>query len=166
MLIDYIEQCKQHINIIRDVYEKAHAHITTWPEQHLYSGDWSAIGLKYNYTFTQSTPLDFLLKDASIAMFSILKPNTIIKPHAGHVPYSNHIRRYHFCIQASEDNYLFVGNDIFEWKEGEGFTFDDSKIHYGWNKGTVERVVLLFDIPIDLSDPPPMAVKMDDRFTS
>lgn len=160
----YIEQCKEHFDLIKSVYNDIKADHSNWPETHLYKGDWSAVSIKYKYSFLRKTPINFLLEDASVAFFSILRPGTILKPHYGYPPYCNDIYRHHFCIESSEDNYLFVEDQIYEWKVGEGFCFDDSKLHYGWNKGTTDRVVLLFDIPRDLHRPPPMSDKMVERY--
>ena len=44
------------------------------------------------------------------------------------------------------DNWIVVGEEEKEWKEGELMIFDDSYEHYVYHNGTTERILLLFDI--------------------
>lgn len=160
----YIDRALKHIDIIQDAYLKMVSSVYVWPETNLYKGDWSAIPLKYNYKNLVDTPINFLIDVCPIAMFSILKPGTEIKKHRGHINYCEYVYRCHVCLQNSENNVLVVENNPYIWKANEGFWFDDSKEHWGWNKGTKERVILMFDIPRDLNCPPSMSEEMIKRF--
>jgi aspartyl/asparaginyl beta-hydroxylase (cupin superfamily) len=142
-----IEEFESKIDLIRDTYEHIKIHTAKWPELHLYSGDWSAILLKYNYEYLFDTPLNDLLIASPVALFSILKPNTVIKKHTGYKGYSEHVWRFHICLQTSSDAVLFVDSIPHRWIEGRGFYFDDTKEHWGWNNGETDRVVLVFDVP-------------------
>lgn len=158
-----IKTFENNLHLIEETFIQIACEKNSWLETHLYQGNWSAIPLKYNYKFIKNTNLDVLLDTASIAMFSILSPGTKILKHRGHLPYAEHIWRYHMCLSHSEDNKLIVEEDVFQWHRGKCFYFDDSKEHWGWNNGSVDRVVLLFDIP-RTDYKPTMTEKMRQRF--
>ena len=163
-MTDPIEYCQQNHNLIVDTFNLLKNNNNKWPETNLYSGDWRSIPLRYDYKTVIPTLLDDFLKQTSIAMFSILGPSTELKKHKGHLGYCEHIKRYHYCIHESEDNVLVVNYEPYVWQEGEGFWFDDSQDHWGWNRGLKDRVILMFDIPNDPTNPPAMTATMNERF--
>lgn len=76
-------------------------------------------------------------------LFSKLTPGTHIPPHNGMV---NTRLICHLPLIIPQNCGLRVGNETIEWTEGELIIFDDTIEHEAWNKGTRDRVVLLFDI--------------------
>lgn len=158
-----IQQFVSKIDLIRNVYYDIKDKQTQWPEKHLYDGNWLAVPLKYNYNFIINSPLDTLLQDAPIALFSILKPNTQLKKHRGYPNYAEFVWRFHICLESSNNTLFVVDEQMYTWEAGEGFYFDDSKEHWGWNRGNNDRVALVFDLPrTDFK--PPMSQKMEYRF--
>jgi ornithine lipid ester-linked acyl 2-hydroxylase len=93
------------------------------------------------------------------AMFSILKPGTIIRPHRG--PY-NGLLRYHLGLIIPHD-YLNCGIKIngtpYNWRKGQSIVFDDSFEHEVWNNTSQYRVVLF----VDFERPLPFPVKYLNR---
>ena len=82
------------------------------------------------------------------AGFSSLAPGTYIGPHHG---YTNEVLRCHVGLKQSEDSAIRVGNEVRSWSPGSCFVFDDTIEHEAWNRGTITRVVLLFDFKRDPS---------------
>lgn len=93
------------------------------------------------------------------AFFSISYPNTSLAPHAG--PFYG-VYRYHLGLIVPEpENCELVVNGIKKnWKEGEGFMFDDTHLHSASNSGTKQRVVLFLDI--ERNDVNPIIKIIDD----
>lgn len=141
--------CAANIDILRERYHQLKNNTLYWPEKNIYDGDWKAVLLRYDHKQIASinSEFDSLLSNSILSMFSVLESGTKILRHKGHPNYCEHIIRCHFCIEASEDNALVVGDDIIRWEAGKGYTFDDSIEHYGWNNGTKDRIILFFDIP-------------------
>ena len=78
--------------------------------------------------------------------FSILKPNTSIKPHDGD---SNVMYRCHLTLRSKGDIKeigMRVGNETITWKTGKLFAFCDAYNHEVWNNTTEERWILIIDI--------------------
>ena len=75
--------------------------------------------------------------------FSVLRPQTLIKPHHGvtnvrlvmHLPL---IVPPHCALNV-------VDRGIHEWREGELVMFDDTYLHEAWNRSDTTRVILLMD---------------------
>lgn len=78
-----------------------------------------------------------------MALYSRLTPGTHIQPHHGLL---NTRLICHVPLIAPPGCALRVGNEIREWREGETLIFDDSIEHEAWNRGSADRVVLLFEI--------------------
>ncbi len=81
------------------------------------------------------------------AMFSIMKPGTIVNPHNG----SDKIMRCHLCIINDEKCQITVGNETRSWTEGKILAFKDGPPykHSVRHLGLVDRVVLIFDFDLD-----------------
>lgn len=77
------------------------------------------------------------------ALFSRLRPGTHIRPHHG---LYNHRLICHLPLIVPDGCVLRVGNHQRQWVEGEMLVFDDSVEHEAANRGTAERVVLLFEV--------------------
>lgn len=78
--------------------------------------------------------------------FSILKPNTKIKPHFGD---SNVMYRCHYTINCKNglpEIGMRVRNEQITWKNGKVFAFCDAHEHEVWNNTNEERWVLIVDI--------------------
>jgi aspartyl/asparaginyl beta-hydroxylase (cupin superfamily) len=80
------------------------------------------------------------------AHFSLLKPQTRVKPHKG---YSRMILRNHLplIVPSKGDMGIRVGSDTRRWEEGKLLSFYDFLDHEAWNLSDDLRAVLMFDIP-------------------
>ena len=80
------------------------------------------------------------------AMFSIVRPGTVIIPHRG----SDQIMRTHLCLVNDEDCILTLGNNSRKWEQGrvlafkDGGTYEHSVIH----SGKKDRINLIFDFEL------------------
>ncbi|MBK6985227.1 MAG: aspartyl/asparaginyl beta-hydroxylase domain-containing protein [Bacteroidetes bacterium] len=78
--------------------------------------------------------------------FSILKPNTFIKPHDGD---SNVMYRCHLTLRSRgtiEEIGMRVGTETITWQNGKTFAFCDAYNHEVWNKTNDERWILIIDV--------------------
>ncbi len=78
--------------------------------------------------------------------FSILKPNSVIKPHFGD---SNVMYRCHLTLKCNgtiDEIGMRVGDEKITWKKGKLFAFCDAYNHEVWNKTKEERWVMIIDI--------------------
>ncbi len=88
-------------------------------------------------------PLPHIASRSPIALYSRLTPGTHIQPHHGLL---NTRLICHLPLIAPDGCGLRVGNETRHWREGETLIFDDSFEHEAWNRGSSDRVVLLFEI--------------------
>ncbi len=77
------------------------------------------------------------------AMFSLLKPRTVIPAHCG---VTNVRLVTHLPLIVPEHCRFRVGNDVREWVPGRAWVFDDTIEHEARNDSDAMRVVLLFDV--------------------
>lgn len=80
------------------------------------------------------------------ASFSLLEPNSVIKPHRGN---TNAVMRCHLglIIPASlPDCGIKIGDKEKSWVEGELFVFCDCHTHSAWNHTSEKRYVLMVDV--------------------
>jgi aspartyl/asparaginyl beta-hydroxylase (cupin superfamily) len=78
--------------------------------------------------------------------FSLLEPNTTIKPHQGD---TNAVYRCHLglVIPAPAPQCAFrVANETRSWQEGRMMVFCDAHTHTAWNNTNQLRCVLLMDV--------------------
>jgi aspartyl/asparaginyl beta-hydroxylase (cupin superfamily) len=75
--------------------------------------------------------------------FSIYEPGTEIAEHRGWS--DNHIR-FQLGIDCNDESYLVVNGVPIQQQTGEVIVFNDYQLHWGYNRGTSRRVVLLFDV--------------------
>jgi aspartate beta-hydroxylase len=75
--------------------------------------------------------------------FSVLRPQTHIKPHHG---VTNTRLVMHLPLIVPPDCALEVhGGGVRAWAEGELLMFDDTYLHEAWNRSDATRVILLMD---------------------
>lgn len=81
------------------------------------------------------------------AMFSIVRPGTVINPHMG----SDGIMRTHLCLINDTNCLLTVGSKTRSWEEGKILAFKDGNPypHSVVHSGSNDRVVLIFDFDLN-----------------
>lgn len=80
------------------------------------------------------------------ASFSMMRPQTSIKPHLGD---TNAMYRCHLGLQipaGTPQCTMKVGNEERPWHEGKVLAFCDAQRHTAWNKTDQPRYVLIFDV--------------------
>jgi aspartyl/asparaginyl beta-hydroxylase (cupin superfamily) len=90
-----------------------------------------------------------------VAMFSIMQSEKELPPHHGN--YCG-VLRYHLGVLIPEPPQqcgIRVGDDTRYWMNGSSLIFDDTHLHYAWNRSNHDRGVLLLDfvrpLPADLA---------------
>ncbi len=80
------------------------------------------------------------------AMFSIIKPGTVVNPHNG----SGEIMRCHLCLINDKNCTITVGDKTRSWVDGQILAFKDGPpyMHSVRHDGTNDRVVLIFDFDL------------------
>lgn len=154
-LFPFLEPLKKNWRLIREEYNSLAHHAVPYP-QAIHNKKWTAIGLKFQddaLDLRKQAPLTSAicesLKGIHSYGFSILAPGCEIDPHFG---ITTKVLRAHLGLYVNPDCALCVGPEIRHWKEGELLIFDDSILHYAWNRGSTTRVVLLFDFYRDGND--------------
>lgn len=101
----------------------------------------------------QTTQLLNKCQNIQLAMFSVMKPGTIVYPHRG--PYRGSLR-VHLgleCPSIEEGCYITIHDKKYGWKDGELLIFDDTYTHEVKNNSNKERVVLFMDINRPVNTP-------------
>ncbi|WP_353205127.1 aspartyl/asparaginyl beta-hydroxylase domain-containing protein [Sphingomonas sp.] len=88
-------------------------------------------------------PLPRIIGRSPMALFSLLRAGTHIRPHHGLL---NTRLICHVPLIVPSGCRLRVGGETRVPREGETLIFDDSFEHEAWNDGASTRVVLLFEI--------------------
>lgn len=104
-----------------------------------------ALGKKKTRNAARCPTTTFCLEQVAGLMmggFSILGPNTHIKPHTG---YTSAVLRCHLGLIIPEHCAIRVGDETQEWQEGKTLVFNDMVEHEAWNKSDKVRVILLLD---------------------
>jgi beta-hydroxylase len=107
---------------------------------------YSDISSKTSDELPKTTQLLNKCPNIQLAMFSVMKPGTIVYPHRG--PNRGSLR-VHLALEApSIENgcYIIIDNIKYGWNEGEMLIFDDTYTHEVQNNSNKERVVLFMDI--------------------
>ncbi|KQN02652.1 hydroxylase [Sphingomonas sp. Leaf230] len=91
----------------------------------------------------EKAPIPIIAGRSPMAIVSLLKPGTHIRPHHGML---NTRLICHLPLIAPEGCALRVGAETRAWRAGEMLIFDDSFEHEAWNRGTETRIVLLFEV--------------------
>lgn len=103
-------------------------------------------------------PLTRIAGHAPEVLFSVLAPNTHIKPHHG-VTNTRVVTHLPLVIPEG-DCKLVVGGEAHAWEEGRCVTFDDTFEHEAWNRTDQLRVVLILDTwNPDLTEPERIALR-------
>lgn len=76
-------------------------------------------------------------------LFSRLAPGAHIPPHTGVM---NARLICHLPLVVPSGCGFRVGGEARAWREGELLVFDDTVEHEAWNRGTRDRVIVIFDI--------------------
>ncbi|MFS0736365.1 aspartyl/asparaginyl beta-hydroxylase domain-containing protein [Sphingomonas sp. 1P06PA] len=88
-------------------------------------------------------PMPAIRGRSPMALFSLLKPGTHIRPHHGLL---NTRLICHLPLIVPPGCAMRVGAETREWQRGKLTIFDDSFEHEAWNHGRSTRVILLFEI--------------------
>jgi hypothetical protein len=88
-------------------------------------------------------PIPRIAGRSPMALFSLLRPGTHIRPHHGLI---NTRLICHLPLIVPGGCRIRVGSEVRSWEQGETLIFDDSFEHEAWNEGDGTRVVLLFEI--------------------
>lgn len=143
---------------VRTEYEGlAHEDFIAWPEKLLYDKGWDVFGL---YAFgkrledncrrcPETTRMVESIPGMTTAGFSLLAPQSHIKPHVG---YTAAVLRCHLGVKVPASCSLRVGVETQEWQDGRCLVFDDTVEHEAWNRSDVPRTVLLIDFKRPDSD--------------
>lgn len=164
VLEDNYRAIKEEVTTIlynEDVNQKAY--FAPWYEKELYRGEWDVFGLYIHgekwETHCEKCPRTTALVEQIpglvTAGFSSMSVGTRIVPHhrQSNAVYQAHLglivprkpkiqvdtvfpNRLNYCSLRVED-------DLYTWKEGEAFVFDDTKEHEAWNIGDRTRIVLM-----------------------
>jgi len=139
---------------IRDEYLGVHDRLIDWFEKDLYGEGWKVFGL---FDFPHGKPVAGNVERCPVtagvvrsqvprhgaAGFSVLRPGTRIRPHAG---YPGAFLRCHLGLSVPPgDCALRVAGEVRRWEEGEVLVLDDRVEHEAWNLTSRDRVVLLID---------------------
>jgi len=81
-------------------------------------------------------------EEMSLAYFSVLYPETRIKPH--YAPFNMRLR-IHLPLSIPSSCGMRVAGKNITWQEGKCIVFDDSFLHHVWNDSATIRVLLLAD---------------------
>lgn len=148
---DFTKRLEAEWEKIRDEYFSLPANsFEPWVQREMYGDGWSVYGL---YAFGKQIPqacnqcprtatILETVPGLTMAGFSLMAPNTHIKPHVGWV---STVYRLHLGLIVPPDCGLRVGRETREWKEGSCLIFDDTVEHEAWNNSDRIRTVLLLD---------------------
>lgn len=154
----FVGELRRRWREIRDEYLGVQRDLADWSERELYGEGWKVYGL---YDFPHGAPLAANIARCPVtarlvadhvpghgaAGFSVLRPGTRIRPHAG---YQGSFLRCHLGLRVpAGDCGLRVGGETRAWREGEALVLDDRLEHEAWNLTQEDRVVLLLDFVPD-----------------
>lgn len=88
-------------------------------------------------------PMPVIAQRSPLALYSLLRPSTHIKPHHGML---NTRLICHMPLITNDRCALRCGNETRSWQQGRLMIFDDSIEHEAWNRGDATRIIVLFEI--------------------
>jgi aspartate beta-hydroxylase len=91
----------------------------------------------------EALPLARIREHAPEVLFSVFTAGTHLMPHRG---VTNTRVVGHLPLIVPPDCALKVGGEIHEWRAGRVVMFDDTYEHEAWNRSSMTRVVLIFDV--------------------
>jgi len=118
-----------------------------------YKNGWSKFYLKwYGHTHKSARThcpktVEILNKVSMVngAMFSILPPGSKLTRHLDPVACS---LRFHLGLKTpnSDDCFISVDEQVYSWRDGEPFIFDETYLHFAKNNSNEDRLILMCDI--------------------
>lgn len=93
----------------------------------------------------KTTQLVSQIPSVNGAMFSVLPPGSKLTRHLDPVASS---LRYHLGLSTPESSDCFINIDgeSCSWKDGDGFLFDETYLHYAQNNTDKVRIILMCDV--------------------
>ncbi len=118
-----------------------------------YKYGWSKFYLKW-YGYTHNSALEHCPKTVEVlksvksvngAMFSYLPVGSQLTRHLDPVACS---LRYHLGLKTPESDSCFINVDgqNYSWRDGEGFIFDETYLHFAKNNSEKPRLILMCDV--------------------
>jgi beta-hydroxylase len=153
-VFQFLKTIQDGFSTILDEYNTVQTKGVPWPELFIYNKGWDVIGLKYQGKhrefrdmFPKTCEIFDSVKTPGIPTygFSIMRPGCEIKPHKGYTELQGPVLRGHLCLTTNPDSRLVVNDEERNWEVGEFLIFDDLNLHAAYNRGTTDRVVVLFD---------------------
>lgn len=147
----FLEPIKNAYSSILEEFNSVTEKPIPWGGTDIYNHGWEVFGLRYRGAdfppVQQLFPVTFSILESVNAKihtcgFSILKSGCEIYEHEND---DHEVLRCHFCLKTNPDCAITVNGEVKQWKEGEFLIFDDTKRHSAYNRGTTDRVVILFD---------------------
>ena len=146
----FLQALRDNWSVMLEEYREVVAYLQDWHEP-IYDGDWKVFGFKYlgqriEHSFCPRTrAIVDSMPTATNAAFSVLKPNTEIKPHVG---YTDEVLRSHTGLICPDNCAITVDGEEYIWKQGELVVFNDRLEHSAYNRSTEDRVIFILDFPI------------------
>lgn len=76
--------------------------------------------------------------------FNTCTPGSLLRHHFGNDP---SYLRLHLTLKEAEGCLFNIENEVYQWKDGELFGFDDAIVYHGTKHiGTEDRVILVIDV--------------------
>ncbi len=113
----------------------------------------------YGYTHKSAQELcpksaEILSKVSSVngAMFSLLPAGSQLTRHLDPIASS---LRYHLALDTpnTDDCFINVDGNMQSWRDGEGFLFDETFLHFAKNNTEKDRLILMCDVDRPLKGP-------------
>ena len=152
---DFLKNLEESWEDILTEYHALSDHTFKWHEP-IHNGLWYVLGLKFQGVDLKAkklAPNTSKLCEAIPGIhtyaFSVMKPGCEIHPHVG---YTNEVLRGHLSLISNDSCGIRIDGHDVSWIPGKTFVFDDTLLHSAWNRGSADRVVLLFDFyrfPVD-----------------
>ena len=92
-----------------------------------------------------------------------LKPGGHVDAHTDQGAYADHFSRFHIVIQTNEGCSQTCGNAYEEFEVGDVWWFDHKQKHTALNKGTEDRVHIIFDAITPLFKAEGVPVSLDNK---
>jgi beta-hydroxylase len=150
----FLKEIKNNFQLIYDEFNAVTTLTQPWMESHLHNGKWDVIGLKFNHQDISMAKniypktcqvFDSFGDKVKTYGFSIMRSGCEIYEHIDEDHIGTNILRGHLCLSNNPDCALVVNGEVKNWEVGELIVFDDTNPHSAYNRGTTDRIVLLFD---------------------
>ena len=148
----FTKELETNWQIIRDEYQTIDPlHLLKAPWKDIYNKSWEIYPLfakKRKFKshcdhLPNTTELLEHIPNLYNAGFSVLGPKTHISPHVG---YTSDVLRCHLGLIVPNDCAIRVGDEIYNWQNGQCLIFDDMIEHEAWNNSNEIRVILILDV--------------------